>query len=353
MASQQKAGIMSSATPPTTTQSINPKHINGVGPLHVAYSDQYLGWRLGSGDGNHPTNPIRAQLVTTMLVEELGEAVTIVDPAAVDLVEVRRAVESIHDPRYVSEVIDDGASDEWSGHRPEMGRTALTMFAGTHTLVAGVLAGSFKVGFNPQGAKHHAAFATSAGFCVFNDMAWAATAFSNAGLRPLYIDWDIHAGDGVQHLLENTTIPTLSVHNHSLYPGDAETINRERARENQRHTAHDVDRAIYNWGVNPGDGDEALLWAIQEMRAVIDEYQPGVILLATGADGHSGEGNLGNINNYSYAGFEQAALMVSSAANAHANGRVLIGGAGGYQPLDHTPRIWANVVETIYAHVTP
>jgi acetoin utilization protein AcuC len=226
------------------------------------------------------------------------------------------------------------------------------MFAGTQMLVEGIISGAFRVGFNPQGAKHHAAFAQSAGFCVFNDMAWAAVAFEQAGLRPLYIDWDIHAGDGVQHLLENSAIPTLSVHNHSAYPGDGETINRELARQDTRHTAHDVDRAIYNWGVNPGDGDDALLWAVTEMRAVIDAHQPDVILLATGADGHSGQGNLGSINEYSYAGFEQAAEMVAAAANVHSAGRVLIGGAGGYQPLDHTPRIWANVVETIYASVT-
>jgi len=333
--------------------TITPEHVHAVGPLHVAYADKYLQWQLGDGLGNHPTNPIRAELATKILVEELGDAVSVIDPGTVDFAAVRKAVESIHDRDYVSEVLDEGLSDEWYGTQPEMGHTALTMFAGTHMLVRGMIAGAFLVGFNPQGAKHHAAVASSAGFCVFNDMAWAATEFSAAGLRPLYIDWDIHAGDGVQHLLEKTGIPTLSVHNHSQFPGDPETINRELSRAGQRHTAHDTDRAIYNWGVNDGDGDDALLWAIGEMRSVIDEYQPGVILLAAGADGHTGSGNLGNINNYSYTGFTQAALMVADAANAHSHGRVLIGGAGGYQPLDHTPRIWANVVETIYSSVNP
>ncbi len=31
----------------------------------------------------------------------------------------------------------------------------------------------------------------------------------------------------------------------------------------------------------------------------------------------------------------------------HCQGRVLVGGAGDYQPFTHTPRIWANVVKEI------
>jgi hypothetical protein len=44
--------------------------------------------------------------------------------------------------------------------------------------------------------------------------------------------------------------------------------------------------------------------------------------------------------------------MIADIANKHANGRVLIGGAGGYQPLDHTPKVWATVVSEIYNNIT-
>lgn len=315
----------------------------------MAYSPDYLQWQLGSGDGSHPTNPIRAELATEMLVEELGEAVRVIDPATADMKHVRAAIESIHELDYVSAVIDDGICDEWMRRKPHMGLTAATMFAGTQMLVEGVLNNAFTVGFNPQGAKHHAHYANSSGFCVFNDMAWAALEFQEAGLKPLYLDWDIHAGDGVQHLLEDTSIPTLSIHNHLAFPGDPETVNRELARAGKNHTAHDEERHIYNWGINSGAGDEALLWALDDANSIIEAYKPDVILLAAGADGHGGTSNLGSSNNYSYEGFIQAAQKVAEWANTYSQGRVLIGGAGGYQPLDHTPRIWAHVVETIYA----
>jgi acetoin utilization deacetylase AcuC-like enzyme len=92
-----------------------------------------------------------------------------------------------------------------------------------------------------------------------------------------------------------------------------------------------------------GDGDDAFKWAIDRAAEIIDEYQPTVILLAAGADGHEEAGNLGKLNNYTYEGFAYAAEMVAKAASKYAKGRVLIGGAGGYRPLDHTPEIWARV----------
>lgn len=271
----------------------------------------------------------------------------VVDPEILPTAEVEAAIRSIHDSDYVDEVMD-GICDEWFDVRPEMGKTAQIMFAGTQLLVQGMLADQFRVGFNPQGAKHHAHHARSSGFCVFNDMAWAALQFEKAGFRPLYLDWDIHAGDGVQHLLAHTPIPTLSIHNHSIFPGDPETIDRELAREGINHTRHDLENSIYNWGIGSGEGDDALMWALDGASQIIREYKPGVILLASGADGHGGESNLGSSNAYTYGGFQAAAQRVADLATEYCDGRVLIGGAGGYQPHDHTPRIWATVVETIY-----
>jgi acetoin utilization deacetylase AcuC-like enzyme len=95
------------------------------------------------------------------------------------------------------------------------------------------------------------------------------------------------------------------------------------------------------------DGDEGFKWAIDEAAKVIDGYAPNVILLAAGADGHEGQNDLGIRNQYTYAGFEYAADKVAELAEKH-NALVLIGGAGGYQAFDHTPEIWARVVERIY-----
>lgn len=329
-------------------------------PLTIAYGDIYRDWMLGDGSGEHPTDPVRAQLATEQLLARFGAAgsagansagVRLLDPLGVPVERARAAIESIHDAAFVARVIDDGISGEWDGVRPEMGLTALAMFAGTMTLVDALVAGEARVAFNPQGAKHHAARDRSSGFCVFNDMAWAALELERCGMRPLYLDWDIHAGDGVQHLLAGSSVPTLSIHGHSTFPHDPATIDPERARVGERHTHHVPQRAIYNWGMNVGDGDEWLMWALEEAREVIDAYQPGVILLAAGADGLA-DSPLGT-GAYTHDGFIEAAGIVAELAARHSEGRVLVGGAGGYQPRTDTPRAWANVVSVLHTGSAP
>jgi hypothetical protein len=48
-------------------------------PLTIAYSDIYLDWKLGAGDGSHPTNPVRAKLA-------IDEAIQVINQYQPDLV---------------------------------------------------------------------------------------------------------------------------------------------------------------------------------------------------------------------------------------------------------------------------
>jgi acetoin utilization protein AcuC len=310
-------------------------------PLTIGYSDLYLNWRLGAGDGSQPTNPIRAKIATDLLLERLGDGVAVVEPVVTEA--TRNAVESLHDVGYVADVVGQGRCGEWPGENRLNGETALVMFEGTRMLVERILAGEAHVAFNPQGAKHHAHHSRSSGFCVFNDMAWAAKAFAEAGMKPVYLDWDAHAGDGVQHLLIDTDIPTFSIHNGDNFPYDpemAEPGNRET------HTVHDSDRHAYNWALANRAGDDVLVNSVSEALAIASDYSPDVILLAIGADGHHTDplGALG----FDFPGYEKVAAMVADFAKKHSISKVLIGGAGGYQAETHTPEVWARVVETVY-----
>jgi acetoin utilization protein AcuC len=316
-------------------------------PLVIAYSDQYLDWKLGAGNGSHPTNPVRAQLATQKLVAKFKDQALVIDPApAATLDADKAALALVHSEEHIHAVLNNFVSSEWHGAKPEVASAGFAMFRGTVRLVENLMAGKIQVGFNPQGAKHHAKRDKASGFCVFNDMAYAALKLKEAGLRPLYLDWDIHAGDGTHHLLKDTDIPTLSIHNGAGYPNDSEL--QDPTKRGTRHTLHNKEQHSYNWNVVDGDGNDAFEWAMAEAAEVIDIYKPGVILLAAGADGHTGPNELGANNNYSYEGFRKAAQLVAELANNHSRGRVLIGGAGGYQPFDHTPEIWSIVVSEIY-----
>lgn len=310
-------------------------------PLTIAYTDQYMNWQLGSGDGSHPTNPVRAKIAVQMLKEELPKLGVNFDMLKPEFLEsdIGKLLE-VHSTDYVTSVTT-GVSSEWDGISKLNAETAGLMFAGTARLVEKIIAGETLVGFNPQGAKHHAQRSYSSGFCVYNDMAYAAVEFQRAGLRPLYIDWDVHAGDGVQNILAGIDIPTYSIHGHGIFPNSPTT---SLPKKIDKYLYANKEEGWWNYNLQLGSGDAEFMWAIDDIAAKVAEYKPGVILLATGADGHEGE-SWGM--KYTYEGYDYAAGVVRELAAEFTGGKVLVGGAGGYQPFSHTPRIWANVIEAL------
>jgi acetoin utilization protein AcuC len=308
----------------------------------ISYSDAYLNWKLGSGDGSHPTNPVRAKIAVDILKSELPDfEIEIIEPTFEP--EDRERLLDVHSALHVSDVLDKGLSYEWDGKSRTNADTAALMFGGTVRLVERMLKSDgpgVRVAFNPQGAKHHAHADYSSGFCVFNDMAWAAREFVRAGKKVVYIDWDAHAGDGVQAILENTETPTFSVHGHGIFPNRADTSVEGQTKN---YLYMDDERGWYNYNLQPGEGDDAFLWAVEDICNKVLDYEPDVILLATGADGHEGE-RWGL--KYTLEGYIEAAERVRDLAE-RLGASVLIGGAGGYQPYTWTPRVWAEVVKTI------
>jgi acetoin utilization protein AcuC len=218
-----------------------------------------------------------------------------------------------------------------------MGQVALHMFAGTVRLTEKMLAGELKVGFNPQGAKHHAQYNHSSGFCVFNDMAWAAREFQKNGMKVMYIDWDAHHGDGVENLLTGSIdLTTCSIHDSVIFPGTG-------------LKGHFPELGVYNWALDPASGDDEFRRAMGEIEQLADKLKPDVVLVATGADAHKSD-PLSTLQ-FDYPGYEDAASTVGRIASTYSEGRVLIGGAGGYQPFDHTPEIWAKVVARVHDEI--
>jgi acetoin utilization protein AcuC len=248
----------------------------------------------------------------------------------------RDLLSHVHSDEYISKVLDRGHCGEWYPDQTHLGEVALEMAAGTIRMYEKILSGEAQVAFNPQGAKHHAQYDHSSGFCVFNDMALVAKLFMAAGLKPMYIDWDAHHGDGVENILRAyPNLVTASIHQGGIFPGTGLTSEPENG--------------AYNFPLSNGDGDIEFLDAMQDIELLADEIQPDVILLATGADAHHSDPLSGL--NFDYPGYRAAAKIVGEIANKHAKGRVLIGGAGGYQPLTHTPQVWAQVVAQVYSTV--
>lgn len=298
-------------------------------PVTIAYTPAYLDWQLGD---THPTNPERARIAVE-LIEEWDRARC--EWANPDATGVFEAAALVHDQDYLDRV-RAGYSAEWSGCQPRLGEVAALMFAGTADLVERLLvdraAGTRGIYFNPQGAKHHAQRDHSSGFCVLNDMAWAAKRLVAEGLTVLYVDWDAHHGDGVEALLHGYDgAVTASIHDANIYPGTG-------------RDGHDVAAGAYNWGLPAGAGDDALATAMGEVLTLADELAPDVVLLACGADGLAGD-PLSTLR-FSLAGIADAATALGTWAATN-DVPVLVGGAGGYQPLTETPQAWFETVRAL------
>lgn len=300
-------------------------------PLHVAYHQRYLDWQLGKG---HPSNPIRATIAVTLL-EKLVPDHRRVDHLVSKSIRffARTALERVHTRDYIEQVVRGDLNGEANRIDPELGLAALTMFAGTQALVYELANADWapSVSFNPQGAKHHAMPEKAAGFCVFNDMAWAADYAVGKGRRVGYLDWDAHHGDGVEMICRHMpAVTTYSIHEAGIFPGTG--------------LRSELENGAWNSPLQAGDGDAALLVGVDDALRRFDADGVDTLLLATGADGLTGD-PLSSLE-YTLSGLCLAARRVGDWA-AQKGVPIVVGGAGGYQPFDETPMAWAGVVVTL------
>ncbi|HYV56588.1 MAG TPA: histone deacetylase [Candidatus Nitrosopolaris sp.] len=142
-----------------------------------------------------------------------------------------------------------------------------------------VLAGQVTNGFalvRPPG--HHAERDRAMGFCLFDNVAIAAAWLRRRGLRRVaIIDWDLHHGNGTQHLFESDPdVLYVSTHQYPYYPGTgaAEEVGREAA----------AGRTV-NLPFPAGFGDGEYTRAFSEVvLPVCRQFAPDFILVSAGFD---------------------------------------------------------------------
>jgi acetoin utilization deacetylase AcuC-like enzyme len=79
----------------------------------------------------------------------------------------------------------------------------------------------YGVAFNLAGGTHHAYPDHAEGFCIFNDIAVAATDYIhyNPNHKVLIIDLDVHQGNGTAYIFQNESrVYTFSMHGAKNYP---------------------------------------------------------------------------------------------------------------------------------------
>jgi acetoin utilization deacetylase AcuC-like enzyme len=142
--------------------------------LIEVHSDKYARWVF---DPTHPTQGRRFLNAHEQLHGLADKTVTIttVEPEFEPGIGILRLA---HDEGYVDSVAK-GFSGEWEGCRTDLGALALKMCGGTLVAIDGLLnptpeTEGVKTAVHFAGAKHHAQFSESSGFCVLADFAIAA-----------------------------------------------------------------------------------------------------------------------------------------------------------------------------------
>jgi acetoin utilization protein AcuC len=220
-------------------------------------------------------------------------------------------------------------------------------FAGMHeagAMVAGgsmrameaILRGDVEHAFHPGGGLHHAMPDHASGFCIYDDPALAISIARSKGLRVLYVDLDVHHGDGVQAIhAADPGVLTISFHESGryLFPGTGFA-----------NELGDGDAAgtVVNVPFEPYAGETAWLAAIRSLVPdLAASFGPDVVVSQHGADSHAWD-PLAHLRVTTTA-MGEAARMVDGLAHRWAGGRWLSTGGGGYDAYRVVPRMWSLV----------
>ena len=183
------------------------------------------------------------------------------------------------------------------------------------------------IAINWSGGLHHAKKYEASGFCYVNDIVVAILELLKYHPRVLYIDIDIHHGDGVQEAFYLTDrVMTVSFHKYgNFFPGTGHMYEVGAGAGRQYSV---------NVPLKEGMDDVSYEYIFTPiMQMVMDFYKPSAVVLQCGADSLSGD-RLGCFN-LSTKGHGKCVEFMKKF-----NLPLMILGGGGYT-LRNVARLWA------------
>jgi len=319
------------------------------GRARLMWDERVTGYDFGP---DHPMDPVRLAL-TKDLVDALGL------DRHVEVVAARAAGEStlrlVHREDYIAAVRAASADPAAADTKYGLGTLDDPAFAGMHevsALIAGQSVGAAEAvwrgealhAVNFSGGLHHAMPAGASGFCVYNDAALAVARLLELGAeRVVYVDVDVHHGDGVQAAFwEDPRVLTISLHEHpqTLFP---------QTGWPQETGAGGAEGSAVNVALPAGTGDAGWLRAFHAVvPELVAEFRPQVLVSQHGADTHF-EDPLAHL---AVSLDAQRAVQVAchELAHTYAEGRWVALGGGGYAVVDVVPRSWTHLVGIAAGH---
>ena len=224
-------------------------------------------------------------------------------------------------------------------------QTALLAVGGVFRAISAVVSGDIRHAFaliRPPG--HHAEKNRAMGYCLFNNVALGAVfAQQKLGLkRILIVDWDVHHGNGTQHVFEaDPSVLFFSVHQFPHYPGTG-SYAEVGIGAGEGFTANVPLPGRY------GDGEYAAIFD-KLLRPMTLEFEPDLILVSAGFDVHVSD-PLGGMR-VGPQGFSGMTRILMELAEVSCNGNLVFVLEGGYHPESLTESLKAVLMELGNLHV--
>lgn len=230
----------------------------------------------------------------------------------------------VHSPQYIEEIF---ALSPTSGTLDIDGDTIMNPFtldAALHAAGAAVkavdlvmqgIAPNAFCNIRPPG--HHAGYAKSSGFCLFNNIAvGAAHALEQYGLeRVAIVDFDVHHGDGTEDIFkDNPQVMLCSSFQHPFYPYTGADSSNDH---------------IINVPLAAGcAGVEFRASIMEKWLPALSAFNPQLLLISAGFDAHY-EDDMGGLA-LRDADFLWLAETLREFAKQHCQGRIVSSLEGGY-----------------------
>ncbi|MDO8691607.1 MAG: histone deacetylase [Dehalococcoidia bacterium] len=304
---------------------------------HPAYLDH--------DTGDHPEAAARLEAVMGLLKTAglLGKLAQLrPEPASHELL---AAVHTEAHIRSIQRLDEQGGGwiDGDTVMSPASYEAALLAAGGAVRAVDAVLSGEAGTAFalvRPPG--HHATADRSMGFCIFNNVAVAAShALTRHRLeRVLIVDFDVHHGNGTQDIFyQESRVLYFSTHQYPFYPGSG--LVGERGQGPGKGFTMNVP-------LPAGCGDDEYLRVFREiLEPAARRFQPQLILVSAGFDAHWRD-TIGQMQ-VSVDGFARMGEALKRLASELCQGRLVYTLEGGYdlQALAHSVRATLEVLNDL------
>jgi acetoin utilization deacetylase AcuC-like enzyme len=188
--------------------------------------------------------------------------------------------------------------------------------------------------FHPAGGLHHALAERASGFCVYNDVSVAIARLLEASeAKVLYVDFDAHHGDGVQHsFYDDPRVMTISLHESGryLFPGTGDVLEMGEGF-GRGYSA--------NMPLEPFTEDDSYIETMNALLLpLVTSFPPDVIISNHGCDTHAWD-PLTHLE-LTLSGIQAQMRLAHQLAHSYCQGRWVAVGGGGYDVYRVVPRAW-------------